>query len=116
LKHVPGTTKWYEVRALEDAHLNELRVIGHCGWDDRRDANELSAVAGRKPATLASSPQTWDPLVLWGHTADGPFTILEGNNRLVAYASGRSKPGLGVPVFVGLSTDPCHWHLPDPLQ
>jgi hypothetical protein len=114
LQHVPTSTEWYVVRCLETHHLPELLVIGRCGWDDERDRNELAAVARRKPLGLKKPAAAWEALILWGHSKDGPFTILEGNNRLVAYASGSGQPPLGIPVYVGLSADHCHWHLHDP--
>jgi hypothetical protein len=43
---------------------------------------------------------------------NGPFSILEGNNRLTAYACS-THSGLNTPVFVGLSPMRCLWHLVD---
>ena len=52
---------------------------------------------------------------MWGHDRGGPFTILEGNNRLIAYASTAPRPALEVSVFIGLSKSPCFWHRADPI-
>lgn len=40
---------------------------------------------------------------LWGHDRSGPYTILEGNNRLTAYESTGRTGKLSLPVLVGLS-------------
>ena len=112
---IPPDTTWYEVRSLTDAELPELLVIAHCGWDDDlgRDRNELSAVARRRPQAVRDPVAQWRRPILWGHDRTGPFTILEGNNRLSAYASA-PQPPLTVPVFVGISPTPCFFHFPDP--
>jgi hypothetical protein len=116
MRRVPTDTAWYEVRYLEDRHLAELLVIGRCGWDAAVDRNELPKVAKRRPTELQTPPSRWSEPILWGHDRNGPFTILEGNNRLVAYA-GTSAPRLiEIPVYVGLSPSRCIWHLPDPVR
>jgi hypothetical protein len=116
LGRLPNDTKWYLVEYLTDQHLRELRVIGRCGWDDQRDKNELALVARRRPMTLESDPGTWDAPILWGHNRDGPFTILEGNKRLVAYAGTEVRPVMQIPSFIGLSARPCYWHLIDTVN
>ena len=42
----------------------------------------------------------------------GPFTILEGNNRMVAYAASGAEAVIPR-VYVGVSPSPCIWHGPD---
>lgn len=124
VSRIPGDTAWFRVSSLASDDLDELRVIGRCGWDHGRqagdlrhppDENELKSVARRRPGRLVRPPGTWDCPILWGHDRRGPFTILEGNHRLVAYASSERPPPLDVNVIVGLSGSPCPWHLPDPL-
>lgn len=115
LFQIPCSTIWHRVSLLEQNHLDELIVIGRCGWDDLRDQNELLKVAKRKTEKMNSVPSEWDPLILWGHTKEGPFSIIEGNHRLVAYAASHNRPSLGIPVYIGLSADYCLWHLPDPV-
>jgi hypothetical protein len=112
---VPSNTEWYEVEYLERAHLDQLLVIGRCDWDDATDKNELLKVAGRKKYALEKPPAEWAEPVLWGHSKAGPFTILEGNHRLVAYAGAPSPPELKIAVYIGLSRDRCFWHLRDKL-
>jgi len=113
LGEVPPDTRWYRVEMLRHAHLRELRVIGRCGWDDpRHDRNELEKVADRRVIELRAPPPEWDPPILWGHDRAGPFTILEGNNRLTAYV-GSNEAGLEILTIIGLSAHPCIWHLED---
>jgi len=115
LGEIPPDTRWYKVCSLTDAELPELYVIGRCGFDDPygRDQNDLQSVALRRPEPISSPLSNWGAPILWGHDRTGPFTIIEGNHRLLAYASQSSKPGLSVPVFVGLSNTPCFWHIFD---
>ena len=113
LKRVPRSTRWYRVGKLERSHLEELLVIGRCGWDACEDQNELAAVARRRPHALSTDPGAWPPLILWGHSQAGPFTILEGNHRLVALASTTETTPIGAEVLIGLSEEVCYWHLPD---
>ena len=114
VSNVPGDTAWHDVRHLEREHLRQLLVIGgNCGWDDRADRNEPLRVANRRNIALQDSPERWDEPILWGHTTDGPFTILEGNNRLVAYTGMRDPPPLKIAVYAGLSPPRCVWHRTD---
>jgi hypothetical protein len=109
---IPPDTEWFEVRNLNDAELSELHTVNHAGWNDLADQNELRKVAARKPIQLSALPSNWETPILWGHDINGPFTIVEGNNRLTAYA-GSGQSGLDIPVLVGLSAMRCHWHLLD---
>jgi hypothetical protein len=109
---IPPDTEWYEVASLTDADLAELHAVNHQTWTDANDRNELQSVAMRKRLAMSSDPSTWDPPILWGHDRSGPFTILEGNNRLTAYA-GSGRTGLSIPVLVGLSAMKCVWHILD---
>jgi hypothetical protein len=109
---IPPDTEWYEVRTLTDADLDELHVVNYAHWNDPADKNELLKVAARKPQPLRAPPSSWDTPILCGHDRNGPFTVVEGNNRLTAYA-GSGQSGLDIPVLVGLSPMRCHWHLLD---
>jgi hypothetical protein len=110
---IPPDTEWYEVQNLTEDELDELHVIARCGWDDPGDRNELRKVAARKPDTLTTRPAEWPRPILWGHSKAGPFTIIEGNHRLVSYASTSSAAGLKIPALIGLSPTPCHYHIDD---
>ncbi len=115
LGEIPPDTLWYAVSHLEREHLGELRVIGRCGWDKPSHRNELEAVVacgavGAEPV----HPETWDRrLILWAHSRRGPYTILEGNHRLVALRSASPVPSLRVTVLVGLSPSSCLLHRMD---
>jgi hypothetical protein len=106
---IPPDTCWYEVRNLRDNDLTNLHAVNHGHWSSGDDQNELLKVAAREKLELESPPTEWGSIVLWGHTKDGPFTIIEGNHRLTAYA-GVGATGLDIPVFVGLSPLKCIWH------
>ena len=109
---IPPDTKWYEVRNLTDSELGELHVANYRDWKSPEDKNELAKVAARKILELRQAPATWEPPILWGHEKEGPFTIIEGNNRLTAYV-GSGHADLDIPVFVGLSPLRCVWHIHD---
>jgi hypothetical protein len=111
---IPPDTQWYEVRNLTAEGLSELHVIARCGWDHSGDRNELLRVVLRRPSALTSQPSSWARPILWGHEKAGPFTILEGNNRLVAFASQGQQSALMIPALVGLSPTPCCFHIFDP--
>lgn len=113
LQQIPGDTRWHRVRFLQDAHLDELLVIASSDWVDQRDRNELRKVAARRPQTLRLPPTDWTQPILWSHDRAGPFSILEGNNRLTGYSLTPSYGPLRVECFVGLSPSRCVWHLPD---
>jgi hypothetical protein len=86
LRWLPANTQWHWVEFLRDCHLNELRVIGRCGWDSADDENELNRVVARWSEDGQTDPRTWTTIALWGHGREGPFTIMEGNHRLVFHA------------------------------
>jgi hypothetical protein len=113
IAEIPPDTTWYEVHNLTDKDLNELYVVNFPGeWNDRNDSNELVKVARRKQIVLRALPSVWQPPILWGHDRNGPFTIIEGNKRLTAYA-GSGQSGLNIPILVGLSPMSCVWHILD---
>jgi hypothetical protein len=106
---LPPDTEWHEVQSLTDAELSELYAVNHPDWMVAGESNELARVAARKKLVLGSQPASWEPPILWGHDKSGPFTVLEGNNRLTSYV-GSGLRGLSVPVFIGLSPIGCYWH------
>jgi hypothetical protein len=109
---IPPDTEWFEVRYLTDDDLGELRAVNFGDWTVPEERNELSKIAMRKQLPLRVYPSNWEPPILWSHSRNGPFAILEGNNRLTAYAgSGRSD--LKIPALVGLSPMACVWHISD---
>jgi hypothetical protein len=109
---IPADTEWFEVRNLKHEHTGELLAVNHAAWTDKADKNELQKVAKRKAQPLRKPLSEWELPILWGHDSDGPFTIMEGNNRLTSYV-GSGQTDLDIPVFVGLSPLKCLYHLPD---
>jgi len=110
---IPPDTEWYKVQNLTDNEVDELRAINSSDWVSPADKNELRRVAGRKTLTLDAAPSSWETPILWSHDRNGPFTILEGNNRLTAYTASGQHGLLNIPVFVGLSPLACIWHILD---
>jgi hypothetical protein len=106
---IPIDTAWYEVRSVTDDDIHNLYVTRHQTWTHQSDNNELRLVAARKDEPATAPPDRWKRIILWGHERAGPFTILEGNHRLVGYVRNIGK-GLNIPVFVGLSQTNCYWH------
>ena len=115
LAELPPDTEWYEVRHLTDNELSELNVIAQIRWDHPDHKNELANVAKRTPYALHERPSMWKPIILWGHEKHGPFTIVEGNHRLIAYASSGLRE-LKIPVFIGLSLSMFYFHIHDPRR
>jgi hypothetical protein len=118
---IPPDTSWYRVDTLTDEELTELHVVNYHDFNDAADQNQLMSVVARKniieerrreriePRT---QPDDWEMPILWGHAQSGPFSIIEGKRRLIAYAaSGQS--GINIAVLVGLSPMRCYLHLPD---
>jgi hypothetical protein len=114
LRLVPAGTRWFEVKHLRECHFAQLHAINHAYWNHRDDMNELDKIAVRKPQVLRGSIGDWEPPILWGHDASGPFTILEGNHRMSALAGSQvERVRCALPVYVGLSAELCVWHHPD---
>lgn len=109
---IPPDTVWYEVQNMTHDDLGELHAVNYGNWNNPADRNELFKVAARKRLQIKAPPPDWEPPILWGHSQDGPFTILEGNHRLTAYAASESKD-LNIPVLIGLSPLRCVWHILD---
>jgi len=129
LERIPDETTWYEIRHLQEHHLAELLVIGSPDWLSDEDRNDLLKVVLRehfgakteeKLQELREVLQDFDRAkfcipILWGHGREGPFTIIDGNHRLVALIRfGLLPKSFMSVVYVGLSASHCCWHLPDP--
>ena len=64
---------------------------------------------------LNSPPSSWPGrIILWGHDSRGPFSIIEGNHRMLAYAHAAPRQPLNLDVCIGLSPSYCYWHFADP--
>jgi len=107
---VPPDTEWYRVDWLRDRHLKELRVISHCHLDGT-GGMPLVKAAPKVGWELQEDQERWACPILFSNNPKGPYTILEGNHRLLAwrkkYPRGRS---LLMPVYIGISKLPCYWH------
>lgn len=112
---IPLGVKWYKVEHLTDEELPELHVIARVGiWAALGADNNLMRAAALIPVEpLRNTPEDWNHPILFGHVRDGPFTILEGNHRLTALASRPHRP-FERTVVIGLSPNPCYWHIYDP--
>jgi hypothetical protein len=115
LEHVPADTRWFRVSFLAREHLGALLVIGSADWVDPRgrDRNELPMVAGRRPEPFRGGAEGWAKPILWGHERKEPFTILEGNHRLLTWWCEPTLSELRMVTIVGVSRSTCIWHLPD---
>ena len=101
---IPPDTTWWEVCSLTENEIGELYVSAKHNkqWDDAGNKLEQVAAVVREP--LKSSPNTWNGrIILWGHDRNGPFSIIEGNHRMLAYAHAAPRSPLSIDVYVGLS-------------
>jgi hypothetical protein len=110
---IPPDTKWYEVQSLTENEIGELYVSARHNPQWNQAGNKLDQVAIAAPALLLPNP--WAArIILWGHTKAGPFSIIEGNHRMIAYAGASPRPSLNISVYIGLSPSYCFWHYADP--
>jgi hypothetical protein len=111
---IPRDTAWYEVEFLTHNELNEIYVGSKFNpqWDATGNRLDQVALIAKEPMT--ADPANWARVILWGHDNAGPFTILEGNHRLLGYAYTSPPRPLKIAVYVGLSPSPCFWHYADP--
>jgi hypothetical protein len=91
---IPLDTLWYEVLTLTENDLDELYVSAHHNekWD--RAGNKLDQTAKADPQELKSPPAEWARIILWGHEMSGPFSIIEGCKRMLAYSGAAPRPPL----------------------
>jgi hypothetical protein len=114
---IPADTCWWEVHGLTQNELDELHVSARHtkDWDVGR--YKLKNVAAAVQIPLTSPPSSWPGrVILWGHDWKGPFTIMEGNHRLLAYAAAHTRPPINLDVYVGISPSFCFWHCDDPVS
>ena len=112
---IPPDTTWWNVRSLTEDELGELHVSARHTEQWNVDNYKLESVAAVVRKGLTSPPTTWPGrIILWGHERTGPFSILEGNHRMLAYANTARRPPLNIDVYVGLSPSLCYWHFDDP--
>jgi hypothetical protein len=111
---IPADTQWFEVNNLTDSELDELYLSARhtSEWDAA--GSQLNVVARVARLPLTAPPDRWPRIILWGHDKSGPFSILEGNHRMLAYAYASPRPAMNVTAYVGLSPSYCFWHRLDP--
>ncbi len=127
LRFIPACD-WYRVRFVHAEDVLALRLIheeswAHTGGDMERalgaraDLSRIPTAHAERVRELATrsdlSALVDERVVLFGHEAGAPLSILDGNHRLLALAH-RWTTG-PVPLepfhaFVGLSWGPCRWH------
>jgi len=119
---------WYNARLASPDDLGRLRLIAEESW-----FSEASA-ADRWLATWAALDTLPDShcqrvrrllseglqvecmqrrITLFGRSPEGPFTILDGNHRMLALAHNvlaQRMPMEPLDVHLGLSFGPCRWH------
>lgn len=106
---IPPDTEWYRVENLTAADLVELYLVNHPTVSDQSNTFELIPAAPQLNWALSKEPKDWEAPILWGHSKAGPFTILEANHRLAAYAN-TGRTDLDIPIFIGLSDTTCVHH------
>jgi hypothetical protein len=102
---IPSNTEWYRIEYLRYSHLSELLVISDKSWLN---------FASRIPKEM-TEPERWAPPILWAHSKEGPFTVLEGNNR-INWVAAKRYSRLELAVLVGVSPDICSLHWPDLMR
>jgi hypothetical protein len=113
---VPTDTTWWEVHSLTENEIGELYVSAKHNREWDQPGNQLQRVAASVPIIpLTAPPSAWPGrIILWAHDRKGPFTILEGNHRMLAYTQATSGAPFQLDVYVGLSPSYCFWHHADP--
>lgn len=126
LRFVPSCD-WFRVPLELPGDLPSLRVIAEGSWfaEPGTADRSLSAVEGQlAPGSphrrrIDQMEGTLDVtqlsrrITLFGRAQDGPFSILDGNHRLLALARRMRHQGTSPCTFdahIGLSYGPCRWH------
>jgi hypothetical protein len=109
---IPLDATWWRVSPLSWYDLREVHVIASHGVEGRTSLFDLCE-RGLVPHPFGSAPETWRGILLFGHSRLGPFSILEGNHRLLdaAWAGPRARP-LALQVQIAISERDCQWHAP----
>jgi hypothetical protein len=111
---IPNDTQWYEVTLAED-DIDDLYLSARHDpqWDGLGSKlDQVAAALQPKPEPLRALPDA--RIIQWGHEKSGPFTIIEGNHRMLSWAHSRPLPQLNISVYVGISPSYCFWHYADP--
>jgi hypothetical protein len=123
---------WFRVRVDFPEDLPALRVIAEESWfAEPRTADRRLSTVEKQLATGSPHDQRigqWEHtrdvahlerrITLFGRDRAGPFSILDGNHRLLALARRLRLAGsdpCSFDVHIGLSYGPCRWH-GDPVR
>jgi len=99
------------------SELDELYVSARHTEQWKVGGYKLENVATTVQEPLTSPPSAWrGRIILWGHDRSGPFSIIEGNHRILGYAGAKTRPPLNIDVYVGTSPSHCYWHFADPAN
>ena len=119
---------WFRVRVTSFDDMNALKIIDEVSWEHnnasgnrsvsrRWPLDDLPQMHAEKVNSFAKIENLHSVLdgktVLFGHDRNDHLTILDGNHRLLAYASRinrNSEVWSPFEAFVGISLGPCRWH------
>ncbi len=119
---------WYRARLASPDDLGRLQLIAEESWFSDPSAADRSLATWAALDTLPDSHRhrirqllsdglevesMQRRITLFGRSPGGPFTILDGNHRLLALAHNvlvQAMPMEPLDVHLGLSFGPCRWH------
>lgn len=119
---------WYNARLASPDDLGRLRLIAEESWFSEASAADRSLASWAALDTLPDShcqrvrrllseglqvECMQRHITLFGRSPEGPFTILDGNHRMLALAHNvlaQRMPMEPLDVHLGLSFGPCRWH------
>lgn len=119
---------WYNARLASPDDLGRLRLIAEESWFSEASAADRSLATWAALDTLPDShcqrvrrllseglqvECMQRRITLFGRSPEGPFTILDGNHRMLALAHNvlaQRMPMEPLDVHLGLSFGPCRWH------
>ena len=110
LAYLPPRIDWWRIE-LSQSDLPSLLLIFSSDWGHLCGG---MGTVGEYVANGLPIPPTWqlpsptDSIVLFG-SPQGPFTILDGNHRIVR-SEHRRDWRCDTLVYLGLSLSPCRWH------
>lgn len=128
---IPDDTEWWHVGPVNLRFIKRFHIIDKCGWNhlfepdsslesvvknihrDLQKHDTIYSIAN----SLLSKPQIMNnSTIIFGHSKDGPFTILEGNNRWCALMLHNNKGAIlkgKIYLYAGISKNACHWYFGD---
>jgi len=104
--HLICEESWFQEPRAAERHVGRWVGLNSLPPPKRRRVESLLE-AGLRPDSIHRR------ITLFGHSLSGPFTILDGNHRILALAHDcrfRGRSFEPFEVHVGLSFGPCRWH------